>query len=216
MGPDGMGLLALVHRRRQGARLETLENALRKKEPFELTYRSSPNGMRKIGLGARRASMPEVGGTGPPSLVEGFINDVTEKQKQDNTIRQGKQGAARAPQSPMFRRHRGQFAADHRRLRSHRQSGGRGRLTWSFTANRGTGKELAARAIHDAAPGISSPLWAVNCGAIPEASLKASCSATRRARYHRCDGRQERVSGSEPTGARFSSTNWVKSALWGR
>jgi len=39
MGPDGMGLLALVHPDDRAHVSETLENALRKKEPFELTYR---------------------------------------------------------------------------------------------------------------------------------------------------------------------------------
>ena len=39
MGPDGMGLLALVHPDDRAHVSETLENALTKKEPFELTYR---------------------------------------------------------------------------------------------------------------------------------------------------------------------------------
>ena len=69
MGPDGMGLLALVHPDDRAHVSETLENALRKKEPFELTYRIITHGMRKNGSGSKaRASMPEARGNRPPSL----------------------------------------------------------------------------------------------------------------------------------------------------
>lgn len=89
MGPDGMGLLALVHPDDRAHVSETLENALRKKEPFELTYRIITSWNEEKWVWEQGAGV-HAGGAGEqaPLLVEGFINDVTEKQKQDNTIRQ--------------------------------------------------------------------------------------------------------------------------------
>lgn len=146
---------------RQGARLGNAGKRAQEEEPFERPTGS--RGMRKNGSGSRRASMPEARGTGP-LLVEGFINDVTEKQKQDNTIRQENESCA-APESPMFRRrHRGQFAADHRRLR-HRQAAAVVDNVVVYVRRIGDRQGTAAAGPSTmAAPGISSPLWRSTAG----------------------------------------------------
>lgn len=160
-----------------------------------------------MGLGARRGRpCRRRGGTGPPPCG-GLHQRRDRKAEAGQHDPAGKQGAARAPQSPMFRRHRGQFAADHRRLRSHRQSGGPWTTTWSFTANRGQARSWRPGPSTTAAPGISSPLWRSTAGPSRKASLKASCSVTRRVRS---PVRRPTRKGIwiRPTGARFSSTNW--------
>ena len=74
-----------------------------------------------------------------------------------------------------------------------------------ITGESGTGKELVARAIHAASPRRYSPLVTVNCGALPEGSWRASCSATS-GRLHRRARAGTRGSSSRPTAARSSST----------
>ena len=83
MGPDGMGLLALVHPDDRAHVSETLENALRKKEPFELTYRIITSWNEEKWVWEQGAGV-HAGGAGEqaPLLVEGFINDVTERLKE--------------------------------------------------------------------------------------------------------------------------------------
>ena len=79
MGPDGMGLLALVHPDDREHVSETLENALRKKEPFELTYRIITSWNEEKWVWEQGAGVHAEGsGEQAPLLVEGFINDVTE------------------------------------------------------------------------------------------------------------------------------------------
>ena len=46
----------------------------------------------------------------------------------------------------------------------------------------GTGKEVIARAIHEASCRRHKPLVSINCAAIPSALLKASCLAMNEAR----------------------------------
>lgn len=216
MGPDGMGLLALVHPDDRAHVSETLENALRKKEPFELTYRIITSWNEEKWVWEQGAGV-HAGGAGEqaPLLVEGFINDVTEKQKQDNTIRQENKELRERLKARCSGDIVGQFAADHRPSSISSPKRRPWTTTWSFTANRGQARNWRPGPSTTAAPGISSPLWRSTAGPSRKASLKASCSATRRVRS---PVRRPTRKGIwiRPTGARFSSTNWVKSASWGR
>ena len=83
MGPDGMGLLALVHPDDRAHVSETLENALRKKEPFELTYRIITSWNEEKWVWEQGAGV-HAGGAGEqaPLLVEGFINDGSSRYQQ--------------------------------------------------------------------------------------------------------------------------------------
>ncbi len=47
----------------------------------------------------------------------------------------------------------------------------------------GTGKELVAKAIHEASPRAVNPLVYLNCAALPKAWRKASCSDTSKGLY---------------------------------
>jgi two-component system response regulator PilR (NtrC family) len=55
----------------------------------------------------------------------------------------------------------------------------------------GSGKELVARAIHDASPRRALPFVAVNCGAIPEALMEAEFFGSRRGAYTGADRDRE-------------------------
>ena len=173
MGPDGMGLLALVHPDDREHVSETLENALRKKEPFELTYRIITSWNEEKWVWEQGAGVHAEGsGEQAPLLVEGFINDVTEKQKQDNTIRQ--------ENKELRERLKARCSGD--------IVGNSPQITAVFDliakaaavddnvvvyGESGTGKELAARAIHDGSSRYQQPFVAVNCGAIPDALLES-------------------------------------------
>ena len=172
-GPDGMGLLSLVHADDRDRVFATLETALGNKEPFELTYRIVTSWGEEKWVWEQGAGVYATGPEGP-LLVEGFINDVTEKQKQDNTIRQENEELRnRLKQGPLFRGgHRRQLAADHRRLRPHRPRGAVDDNVVVYGES-GTGKELVARAIHDGSARYRRPFVAVNCGAIPESLFES-------------------------------------------
>ena len=101
-----------------------------------------------------------------------FINDVTEKQKQDNTIRQ--------ENKELRERLKARCSGD--------IVGNSPQITAVFDliakaaavddnvvvyGESGTGKELAARAIHDGSSRYQQPFVAVNCGAIPESLFES-------------------------------------------
>ncbi|MCI0569808.1 MAG: sigma-54 dependent transcriptional regulator, partial [Myxococcaceae bacterium] len=63
----------------------------------------------------------------------------------------------------------------------------------------GTGKELAARAVHEWSPRVKGPFIAVNCGALPESILEAELFGVERGAFtgavSRREGRFERAHG---------------------
>ena len=170
-GPDGMGLLSLVHADDRDRVFATLETALGNKEPFELTYRIVTSWGEEKWVWEQGAGVYATGPEGP-LLVEGFINDVTEKQKQDNTIRQENE--------ELRNRLKARCSGD--------IVGNSPQITVVFDliaraaavddnvvvyGESGTGKELVARAIHDGSARYRRPFVAVNCGAIPESLFES-------------------------------------------
>lgn len=68
-----------------------------------------------------------------------------------------------------------------------------------FIGQSGTGKELAARAVHELSPRAQGPFVAVNCAALPESILEAELFGVEKGAYTgavaRREGRFERASG---------------------
>ena len=165
-GPDGMGLLSLVHADDREHVSATLETALGNKEPFELTYRIVTSWGEEKWVWEQGAGVYATGPEGP-LLVEGFINDVTEKQKQDNTIRQENEEL----RNRLKARCSGDIVGSSPQITAVFDLIARAAAVDDNVVvygESGTGKELVARAIHDGSARYQRPFVAVNCGAIPE------------------------------------------------
>lgn len=167
-GQTDTGLLNIVHPDDRTHVLETLRVALRQEQPFELTYRiitawGEEKWVWEQGMGVR--------GTGIDGqnvlLVEGFINDVTEKQKQDNTIREEN----RELRERLKVRCSGDIVGHSSQIANVFELIAKAAAVDDNVVvygESGTGKELVARAIHDGSARYQHPFVAVNCGAIPE------------------------------------------------
>ena len=170
-GPDGMGLLSLVHADDRDRVFATLETALGNKEPFELTYRIVTSWGEEKWVWEQGAGVYATGPEGP-LLVEGFINDVTEKQKQDNTIRQENEEL----RNRLKARCSGDIVGSSPQITAVFDLIARAAAVDDNVVvygESGTGKELVARAIHDGSARYRRPFVAVNCGAIPESLFES-------------------------------------------
>ncbi len=170
-GPDGMGLLSLVHADDREHVSATLETALGNKEPFELTYRIVTSWGEEKWVWEQGAGVYATGPEGP-LLVEGFINDVTEKQKQDNTIRQENEEL----RNRLKARCSGDIVGSSPQITAVFDLIARAAAVDDNVVvygESGTGKELVARAIHDGSARYQRPFVAVNCGAIPESLFES-------------------------------------------
>ena len=170
-GPDGMGLLSLVHADDREHVSATLETALGNKEPFELTNRIVTSWGEEKWVWEQGAGVYATGPEGP-LLVEGFINDVTEKQKQDNTIRQENEEL----RNRLKARCSGDIVGSSPQITAVFDLIARAAAVDDNVVvygESGTGKELVARAIHDGSARYQRPFVAVNCGAIPESLFES-------------------------------------------
>ena len=170
-GPDGMGLLSLVHADDREHVSATLETALGNKEPFELTYRIVTSWGEEKWVWEQGAGVYATGPEGP-LLVEGFINDVTEKQKQDNTIRQENEEL----RNRLKARCSGDIVGSSPQITAVFDLIARAAAVDDNVVvygESGTGKELVARAIHDGSARYHRPFVAGNCGAIPESLFES-------------------------------------------
>lgn len=172
-GAEGVGLLSLVHPDDRERVRRTLETALKKHEAFELTYRVTTSWGEEKWVWEQGAGVYATGPGGRETLlVEGFINDVTEKQKQDNTIRQEN----RELRERLKARCSGDIVGNSPQITSVFDLIARAAAVDDnvvIYGESGTGKELVARAVHDGSARYQKPFVAVNCGAIPESLFES-------------------------------------------
>ena len=170
-GEEHLGLLDIAHEDDRETIRNAIDAALREHRRWELVYRIITAWGEEKWVWEQGAGVYATGPEGP-LLVEGFINDVTEKQKQDNTIRQENE--------ELRNRLKARCSGD--------IVGNSPQITVVFDliaraaavddnvvvyGESGTGKELVARAIHDGSARYRRPFVAVNCGAIPESLFES-------------------------------------------
>ena len=143
---QGEGLLSLVHPDDREHVSQSLETALKNREPFELTYRiitawGEEKWVWEQSSGAFDAS-------GKLITIEGLVTDITEKQKNELGIRRENEKLRERLKARCFTNIVGDSPPMREVFELIARAGGTEDCVVIFGES-GTGKELAARAVHE-------------------------------------------------------------------
>ena len=147
---------------------ELLEESLRVNPPVPVIVRDPRGGVREAVRFTKLGAFHYLGGDAGPRDVAFALDAAAEERRL-----RGYSAAGRPPASEPWRRLLvGESAAINGICEIIRLVGGR-RCTVLVTGETGTGKEVVARAIHQAGNRAQLPMVAVNCAALPEQLLEA-------------------------------------------
>lgn len=165
MGDERLGLLDMAHGDDRETIRTTMDAALLERRRWELVYRIiTAWGEEKW---VWEQSSGAFDNTGTLVTIEGLVNDITEKQKNELVIRKENEELKERLKARCFTN----IVGDSPPMRDVFELVVRAGATEDCVVlfgESGTGKELAARAVHECGRRCDRPFIAVNCGAVPE------------------------------------------------
>lgn len=165
MGDERLGLLDIAHEDDRETIRTTMDAALLERRRWELVYRIiTAWGEEKWVWEQSSGAFDD---TGKLVTIEGLVNDITEKQKNELVIRKENEELKERLKARCFTKIVGDSPPMREVFELVVRAGSTEDCVVIFGES-GTGKELVARAVHECGRRCDKPFIAVNCGAVPE------------------------------------------------
>ena len=165
MGEERLGLLDIAHEEDRETIRSAIATALKEHRRWELVYRIITAWGEEKWVWEQSSGAFDASGT--LITIEGLVNDITEKQKNELGIRRENEELRERLKARCFNNIVGDSPPMREVFELIARAGATEDCVVVFGES-GTGKELAARAVHECSARCDKPFIAVNCGAIPE------------------------------------------------